>query len=152
MSSQEALRDNKQKGFTFIELLLVMAIVLTLSVMSTVFFSRFLTQNSVANTVDQVIATLRKAQMYSMQGKQADSWSVNYSSNILTLYKGTNFVTRDASFDERFTIGSNVTISGFTTISFSRVTGIPTTSPTITISGGNNNKTITINSQGVMSR
>src|SRR3990172_2374453 len=94
----EALRS----GFTIIELILVVAIMLTISVMAPVFYSRFLLQNAVANTVDQLTGSLRKAQIYSMMGKQGSEWSVNYSSNTIPLYKGTSFATRDSTFDEKF--------------------------------------------------
>lgn len=140
------------KGFTLIEIIVVTAIVLTLSVLSSVFYSRFFLQSSVAMTVDQVVGTLRKAQLNSLASKRADSWSVNYSGNTLTLFKGTAFATRNPAFDETFKVGTNITISGLTTLSYARATGLPSVTPTITISGGGNLKTISINSQGVVSR
>lgn len=141
------------KGFTIIELILVVAIMLTLSVMAPVFYSRFLLQNAVANTVDQFTGSFRKAQTYSMMGKQGSAWSVNYSSNAITLYKGTSFASRDSSFDEKFSVNSSVSVSGITDVSFARFSGLPNPSTSsITVSSGNNSKNITINSQGVVSR
>lgn len=141
------------KGFTLIELILVVAIMLTISVMAPVFYSRFLLQNAVANTVDQLTGSFRKAQIYSMMGKQGSAWSVNYSLNTITLYKGTTFASRDSSFDETFSVNSNVSVAGLTDVSFARFSGLPTPSTSsITVSSGNNSKNITINSQGVVSK
>ena len=110
-------------------------------------------QNVVDNTVDELTGSLRKAQVYSMMGKQGDSWSVNFSVNTITLYKGTTFAGRDSSFDEKFSVNQNVNVGGVTDIFYSRVTGLPTpTTSTITISSGSNNKTIGVNSQGVVNR
>lgn len=141
------------RGFTLIELILVIAIISFIALLSSPFYSRFLLQNAVGNTVDELIGSLRKAQIYSMAGKQGSAWSVNFSSNTITLYKGTSFAGRDTAFDEKFSINPNVSVSGMTDISYAKATGLPTpTSATITISSGNNSKTVTLNSQGVASK
>ena len=121
--------------------------------MSVSFYSRFLTQNAVDNADNQLVSSFRKAQTYSMMGKQNSSWSVNYggTANTITLYLGTPFSGHDTAFDEKYSVNNNITITPFD-ISFSKVTGLPSSSPTITISSGNNIKTITINSQGVVSK
>lgn len=142
------------KGVTLIELLLVVAIISTLGILSTTVFSRFLTQNAVSNTTDQFVNTLRKAQIYSMSGKRNSNWGVNYSNNTITLFKGDAY-GQDTSFNETFTVNSVVAISGISgDIVFSRVTGLPNSTPTITVSSttSNSSKTFTINSQGVVNR
>lgn len=139
------------KGFTLIELLLVVAIMLTISVLSGAFYSRFLLQNSVANTVDQLVGSLRKAQVYSMTGKQGSGWGVDYSSNTITLYKGTA-LGQDPAFNERFSINSNVTVSGLSNVYFYAMTGTPSSILTINISGNNSSKTVTVNSQGMVEK
>lgn len=134
-------------GLTLIELILVIAIILTISTFSGVFYSRFLTQNAVANTVDQLTGSLRKAQVYSMTGKGGGNWGVKYAPGTITLFK-----VGSAAFDETFSVNSNISVSGFTQITFSQVTGLPDSAPTITISGNNNSKTVSVNSQGVVNR
>ena len=140
------------KGLTVIELLIVVLLISTLGVMSISFYARFLTQNYVDNTTTQLVQSLRKAQVYSMTGRQNGVWGVNYSSSKITLFQGDSFVTRNTAFDESFTVSSNITISNFTDITFARITGIPSASGTTTISGNNSSKIITVNSQGVVSR
>lgn len=141
------------RGFTIIELILVMAIISFIAMLSSPFYARFLVQNAVDNTVDGLSGSLRKAQTYSMAGKMGSSWSVNFSSNTITLYKGTSFAGRDASFDEKFSVSPVVNVNGMTDISYSRVTGLPTpATATVTISSGSNSKTVTMNSQGVVNR
>lgn len=141
------------RGFTLIELILVIAILSFISLFSAPFYSRFLLQNAVDNTVDELSGSLRKAQTYSMAGKQGSSWSVNFSANTITLYKGTVFAVRDTALDEKFSINPNVNVSGMSDISFSRITGLPTPgSAAITVSSHGNSKTVIMNSQGVVSR
>lgn len=144
-----------QKGITFIELLLVVSIILILSALSIPFSSRLLTRNAVDNTSDQLINSIRKAQIYAMMGKQNSSWGVNYSSNTITLYKGSSFATRDTSLDETFNVNTNISVSfstPSTDINLTRVSGLPNIQPTITISEGNKSDIFSINSQGVVSK
>ncbi len=134
------------RGITIIELLLVVAIILTLGLMSASFYSRFLTQNAVGNTQNQLVNSFRKAQTYSMMGKQNGVWGVRYASNQITLY-----LTGDSSFDESFDVNNTVTVTTFD-IAFAKITGLPSSTGDITITGGNNTKIVTINSQGVASK
>lgn len=134
-------------GVTIIELLIVILLISTIGLLSAPFYSRFLTQNAVENTKDQLVGSFRKAQVYSMMGRQNGTWGVRYGSNTITLYLSGN-----SAFDEIYNVNTNIAIGGFTEITFARITGLPSASPTITISGGNNTKTITINSQGVVSK
>lgn len=140
-----------KSGFTLIELLLVVAIMLTISVLAGAFYSRFLLQNSVANTVDQLVGSLRKAQIYSMTGRQGSSWGVDYSGNTITLYKGTA-LGQNPAFNERFSVNSNVTVFGLSNVYFYKMTGTPSATLTITVSSNNNTKTITVNSQGMVEK
>lgn len=137
-----------KNGFSLIELIIVIAVILVLGTASAVFYSRFLNQNSVANASDSIVGELRKAQMYSMAGKQDSSWGVKWGSNTITL-----FATRSASFDETVSVPSVVTITGFTQVIFAKPTGTPDVPTTGTISDSKGNtKTFTISSQGMISR
>jgi len=139
-------------GFTFIELIFSLSFVLILSLLAVPFYSRFFAQNDVVNTTDRLVGSLRKAQLYSMMGRQNGTWGVNYSSNTITLFQGSTFSTRNSALDERFSVNSAVTIAGLTQLTFARATGTPSAAPIITVSGNSNTKTITINGQGVVSK
>jgi prepilin-type N-terminal cleavage/methylation domain-containing protein len=136
-----------QKGFTLIELLLVIAIVLVLGGLTTPFYARFLNQNSIANALDQLAGQFRKAQIYSMEGKANTSWGVKIGANKIIL-----FATGNPAFDETFDYSSALSISGFASVTFAKITGLPDTTPTIILSATGNSKTLTINSQGVINR
>ncbi|MBI2049370.1 hypothetical protein HYT32_00440 [Candidatus Roizmanbacteria bacterium] len=140
---------NKSSGLTVIELLIVILLISSLGVMSVSFYARFLTQNAVDNTTTQLINSLRKAQIYSMTGRQNGSWGVRFTTSPrrITLY-----LVGSSDFDESFGVSSNTSINNFTDITFAKVTGIPSSSPTITIAGNNNSKSVAVNSQGVVSK
>jgi len=142
----------KSEGFTLIELLLVISIVLIIGTFSVIFFSRFLTQNAVSNTQDQLIGQLRKAQVYAMMGRRNGNWGVRFGSNTITLFQGNSYAGRNTAFDETFSQNANISISGFTEIVFTKTTGLPNTTGTYTIIGNDTSKQIIVNSQGVASR
>lgn len=140
------------KGFTLIELLLVMAIMMIVGSFSTPLYSRFLVQNSVDNHVNQLASQFRKAQLYSMIGRQNGNWGVTISEGNIILFQGDSFATRNTALDERFALNSSISISGFTEVVYTRVTGLPSATPTITLRGNNSVKTITVNSMGVVNK
>lgn len=141
-----------KKGFTLIELLLTIAIVLILGGMTSPFLARFLTQNNVANVSDQLTGQMRKAQIYAMMGKKNGAWGVTVDNGAIVLFQGNSFASRNSALDERFNLNTVITISGLTEVVFSKITGLPSVTPTIAISGNNTTKTLVVNSQGVVNK
>lgn len=137
----------KAWGFSLIELLLVISIVMVMGGSSAVFYSRLINQNSVANVSDEITEQLHKAQIYAMVGKNNSSWGVKIVGNTLTL-----FSSAGASWDEDIGLPSNIGISGWSTVTFSKGTGLADVSPTVVISEGSNSRTLILNSQGVINR
>lgn len=142
-----------QSGFSLLEIILVVAIISILSLLGTVFYTRFLTQNAVANTAEHLTSQIRKAQIYSMEGKQnSGTWGVNYTTSPKQIQL---YLQGDLAFDENYSIQPNVTISPTFNLLFAHLTGKPSgaTFPlVITISGNNSQEQISINSEGVVSR
>ena len=144
--------SNSFRGFMLIELLLVISIVIIIGTFSVVFFSRFITQNAVANTQDQLIGSLRKAQIYAMMGRQNGNWGVRFGGNTITLFLGDSYDGRNTAFDETFSQNPNISISNFSEIVFTKVSGLPSATGVYTIVGNDSLRQVAVNSQGVVSR
>ena len=143
----EKSRADKTLGLTLIELLLVISIIMILGTFSSVFYSNLLSRNAVSNTAEQLVGQLRKAQIYTMEGKGNDSWGVRIEPSQIVLFAGST-----SAFDEVFSVNQNISVTGFTQVLFSKPSGIPDSTPTITVSGNNNTETITVNSEGMISK
>lgn len=130
-----------------IELTLVIGLIMMLSAVSVGWYSRFLTQNAVSDTTDYLVETLRKAQIYTTSGKQDRNWGVSYSAPTITMY-----AVGTSDYNETYTVNSNISISGLSSIEFSGPSGTPSTTASIVVSGNNTTKTITVNSVGSISR
>ena len=59
----------KSAGFTFIEVILVVAIMAILGATSAPFLTNFIFRNNLETTVDKTISVIRKAHEYAMDGK-----------------------------------------------------------------------------------
>ncbi len=141
-----------KKSFTLIELLLVIAIMLILGGAAAPFFARFLTQNNVINVSDQLTGQMRKAQIYAMMGKKNGSWGVTVGGSAITLFQGTSFALRNPSFDEKINLNPIIIVSGLSEVVFTKITGLPSATPTINISANNTTANLVINNQGVVSK
>lgn len=139
----------RESGFTFVELILVISIVLVVGAFSSVYFSNFLNKNAVSNARDSLMGQLRKAQMYSMVGRENTGWGVALSGSNLVLFAGNTYATRNTAFDETTRINSSVSFSGFSEIDFFRLTGSPSATGTIGISNVNSSKSLNVNSEGL---
>ena len=138
------------EGFTLIELLLVIALMGAIAAFSTPFYARFLTQNSVSVVRDQLSSHLHRAQFNAMMGNANGPWGVTYVAPKLILFQGTSYAARVAARDESFIINPAISISGLGEIIYTKTTGTPNSTPSITISSSGQSKTITISSEGVV--
>ena len=141
------------RGFTVIELLLVMAIFFIIAGFAPAFYTRFLSQDAVSETADRVAGALRNAQGYSLAGKGNFPWGVALSGNAIVLFQGNSFATRNAALDRRVAVPSSVSVSGLNETVFARVSGIPTAPLTISLTAsGGALRTVSMNALGVVSR
>lgn len=136
-------------GFTYFELLLVVALIAILGALSSPFLSRFLTQNYLGDTTNKFVKTLRKAQSYALSGKADSNWGVHYETGKLILFKGNGY-GEDHSFDEAFQIPTIINISGWSDVTFSKIRGKPSISLIITISSSMESRTVTLNREGMV--
>lgn len=136
------------KGFTYLEIILVVAIFLTLGTAGGVFMSIFLTKNGVANTVDRLVGSFRKAQAYSINNKDGQVWGVCVAgSNSIRMFSGS---CNSPLKKDDFEVYGDVSISDFGTIMFSKNRGEITNPVSINVTNGGEQKTILINTMGVI--
>ena len=137
----------KQSGITLIEVLLVIGLVSILAASATPFLSRFIQQNNLEVTTDYTIGFLRKAQMYTMLGKNDAVWGVCITGSTLRLYTGT---CSEPIIHDDYTIPPRISITGLTDVSFTKGRGEPVTPVSITITSDLGVNTMSLNTAGGM--
>ena len=141
-----------KKGFTLIEMLLSVGLLGIIVGMSVPVVQQYQTQRSSDTEVDQAIALIRRAQVLARSSYHNDQWGIHVDTDMITLFEGDNFLTRDSDFDEQVTYRNLVGVVDNDTIIFSQGQGIPDVSAEIILTTTNNYElTITINQQGVVS-
>lgn len=144
--------SSPRAGFSLIELLLALAIMMVVGTFSTVFYTRSLAQQSIDTTQDQVLGMLRKSQTYAANSRSGGAWGVRYSASTFTLFQGNSYATRTTALDENYSIPSSLSVTGLTEVVFAKSTGLPATTPTITISNTAGTRAINVTAQGVVTR
>jgi len=147
----------KERGFTFIEMIVVVALVAVMAAMTSFFYSNYYLKTAAQSADTQLTAELRKAQMYSVMDKQGSGWGVTFTGGNIVLYEGNTYASSIPAFSEIYSVPASVGVSGFGEIDFARVTGLPhwpglagfgTT--TVMITGAPNTYTIVINPRGIV--
>lgn len=140
------------KGFTLIEMMLSVGILSLLAGLSLPVYQSFQNRNELDITTQSLASALRRAQTYS-RGMNGDSqWGVAVQANTITLFKGSSYAARDTAYDESTAIATSTSTSGSTEIMFTKLTGLPATTGSFTLTSINNDsRTVTINAKGMVS-
>lgn len=132
------------KGFTLVELLLVMGIFAILAAFTTINLIQPQTKSSLDSTINMLIADLKQQQVEAMIGEAASQFGIQFNPDSYTILKDDFTV----SLDNTLSLSNNFPSSQ---IKFNKRSGEVenTGSITITDSGGNA-KTINVNKLGVV--
>ena len=140
------------RGFTMIEVMLSLAIIAVLAGISTPIYQSFQVRNDLDIAAVTIAQSMRRAQTLSEAIDGDTTWGVDVRSGSITVYKGASYIARDTTYDELFDMPGSITPSGIGGSVFSKFTGLPQTTGTITLtSNANETRTITINSKGAVS-
>jgi prepilin-type N-terminal cleavage/methylation domain-containing protein len=142
------------RGFTLVELLVVMTIVAVLAVLAVRVLGNLVPDSQLALETESVVTMLRSAQAKTLSGEADDVWGVYLTSSDATVFLGASYAGRDSAYDQLLVFSDTVSASGLAEIVFEERTGKTTNTGTITLSSDvtNESTTITINAQGMISQ
>lgn len=138
------------RGFTIIELILVMSVLVTIMAFSTPYITAYMTRNNWGVAVDRIMSEIVKAQSLAMSGRVISgnsTWGVCLTSGKLRLFNGS---CATPNLSEDYVIPNGVTVSGLSSITFSNLRGEPSSVTAISVSSSHGTKTISINGAGMV--
>ncbi|MDD5469202.1 MAG: prepilin-type N-terminal cleavage/methylation domain-containing protein [Candidatus Peribacteraceae bacterium] len=135
-------------GFTAIELLLVLGILAVTAGLSMPMYRQYLIRSDLEVSRQNISQGLQRARFLAQVAMNDSAWG--FSTDGLPgrgiLFMGGSFATRNAEYDEYYSIPVTIAVSGLTEVTFSKITGQPSAMGTITLTALNGEqRTITVN-------
>lgn len=157
ISSKKKPSDFKQSyslihGISLVELILVVVILSILAVSGVSFGSGFLIRSNLADKTNELVSSLRTAQVNAMSGKENGKWGVRVDSGLeqIIMFQGDNYTSRNPVFDQIFEISGYVAITN-TEVVFDENTGNPASVATIVVSNSlGDSHTVSVNEVGIV--
>lgn len=129
----KCLDAKMKKGFTLIEILVIIGIMVILVALAIPSYRFFQKESDLNNSAEEIINTLRLAQNKTLASEEASKYGVYFDAvstpNQYTLFKGENYASRDSSFDEIHKLSSFLEIyeislaGGEPEVVFDRISG-----------------------------
>lgn len=145
-----------KNGFSLIEVLIVIGIIVVLSSLVISPFSSFRDQQVLRGSVEDVLSTIAKARTATLAGLDDSAYGVHFQSDSLVIFPGSTYQA-GAVGNEVVSLNPLTNISainltgGATDITFQRLSGVTAVSGTITVSlvsSSTQNRIITIQPTG----
>ncbi len=138
-----------KKGFTILELLIVLGI---MALLVGVIFSAFINVrkgNALQNDTDVIVETLRQARSQTLSSQNQMQYGVHLASTQITLFTGASYSAGNATnqnipLNASDTVLTITLVGGGSDVVFARLSGETTQSGTVVLSSSSTGKTKTI--------
>jgi Tfp pilus assembly protein FimT len=149
MEYQIKSKRNSQ-GFTLIELMVVIAIIILFARVTDSVFVSFGSHSNLELGTDSFVEALRYAKRNSEQVQGDSKWGVKLLKDQIVVFKGESYATRNNQSDQALPLPRGVTAETLSETVFEKVTGFTTAIGTTTLSIGNKDKDIFVNAKGTI--
>lgn len=140
-----------RQGFTLLELLLVIGMLAVIGAIASPAWRAYQVRSDVETAVDSLTQALGRAKLKAVAGDGASAWG--YDVQTSTLFRGTEFASRDVAADELYPRPSAVAASGLMRVTFAALTGRPSATGSIiltSIRGDVRQVSIEIDEEGII--
>lgn len=145
------LKTINRKGFTFIEVLLVIMLIALILGISIPVSTNFFQQDNRSYDAQVITSALRHARLKAQAGEYDSNWGIYITVPSTTIFSGNSYATRDSQYDQDIPFSTASTITGDNEIVFSKRSG-NTTPASIDISSNSQTITITVNNRGIITQ
>ncbi|MBY0376489.1 prepilin-type N-terminal cleavage/methylation domain-containing protein [Patescibacteria group bacterium] len=138
-----------QKGFTLIEILVVVGMIVMLFTVGSFIDMGSLNKNLVSTEESTLISVLSKARSRAMNNVDHVAHGVHIDTDSYTIFEGSTY-TAGASTNEEIPKNSKAIITGLNDFYFNQLSGNPSSTGIIQLSDGITTKTINIKTGGLL--
>jgi len=158
MILQAELEDKNKKGFTLVELLIVISIIVILAATSVPIYGNIQISSQLNENSSQIIQTLRTAKERSIAGFNNQNHGVKFEPGKHILYQGESYSLRNPDYDREIYLNDDLSfyfdlngLGELNDINFSLSKGIPNKIGTIELSHSTKGpRNIIINEMGIV--
>lgn len=140
-----------KNGFTLMELLIVIGIIVFLSAVFLPIGLNFYQLQVLNKTSDQVIWLLKQARTNALSQKKNSAFGLYFAEQQVILYQGESYQLRQIEMDQTYPLAESIQRYGVEEINFSKGTGLPKQTGLVTLKSNQREKTIQINQMGLIS-
>jgi prepilin-type N-terminal cleavage/methylation domain-containing protein len=145
----QSYKNKHSAGFTLLEILLSIAAIALIAGISVPIYQAFQVRNDLDIAATTIASSLRRAQVLAQASDGDVNSGVYVQAGSITLFRGVNYVARNATLDEIFEMPTSIVPSGTAEVVFNKFTGLPVSVGTITLTSTVNKiENITINAKG----
>jgi prepilin-type N-terminal cleavage/methylation domain-containing protein len=138
-----------KKGFSLMELLIVISIIIIFGSVSAPSYFRFQQGNNLQVAFESINNSFNNAKTKARSVQQDSVWGVKITNTDATVFLGNSYAGRNTSFDEKVSFPGGINYSGPAEIIFNKLTGYPVVSSTITLTNNlNETKIFSLNERG----
>jgi len=141
----------QNQGFTLMELLIVIGIIVFLSVILLPISLNFYQSQILNKTTDQLVWFLKQARSNALSQMNNFSFGLYFDQKQIVLFQGESYQARQIDQDLNLPIPNSIKISGLEEIVFAKATGLPNQSAKITLSSEQGTREIQVNEIGLIS-
>ena len=144
----------KNKGFSLLELLLVVGILAAIFSFSAPFLLDFYTNQLTGDTQSNIIDALQRARHNAVLQKNDSNFGVHIVAGSYIIFQTPDltYTNRVSAQDEIFPVVNKINFTGPANIIFSKFTGLPSATGTIILNYGSIAKGVTIDNTGSISK
>ena len=142
----------KVKGFTLIEVMLVVGITAMIFLFSIPYSLNFYRAQLVEETRSDLIDALGRAKHNAILQKNDSSFGVHITAGSYIIFQGADYDSRVSGQDEVFPVINEITFAGLSDITFSKLSGLPSSIGLISVAYGDIVRNIFVDYSGLVSK
>lgn len=143
-------RNNLSAGFTLTEMILVLAIITIISAVSLPLYLSLSNANQLDSATGALVQDIYQAQSFSRNQSRDSGWGVAVNGQVITLFSGSSYASRNSAYDITYTVPSSVKLTGSSSVVFSKLYGLPTAGAAFGLTNSNKSVTVVVNSKGMV--